>query len=142
MSTNEILDINLEEDRYSRLRLIPWWDQELLASSKAMVVGAGALGNELLKNLALVGWGHILVVDLDTIENTNLSRSVLYREADEGRSKAQVAAERVKEINPDINITWIKGNINDIGLGIFRSMHLVFGGLDNREARLAINHKR
>jgi len=67
--------INLDEDRYSRLRMIPWWDQELLSRSKVVVVGAGALGNEILKNLALLGIGGILIVDVDQVETSNLSRS-------------------------------------------------------------------
>ena len=54
MADNEIqLDSSdFEEDRYSRLRLIPWWDQERLKNAAIMVVGAGAIGNELIKNLA------------------------------------------------------------------------------------------
>lgn len=128
------------EDRYSRLRLISWWDQELLRNSRVMVVGTGAIGNELLKNLAMLGIGKVFLVDLDTVENSNLSRSVLFRQADEGRPKAQVAAERMTDINPDIQVRWFRGNVvYDVGLGVFRAMNVVLGGLDNREARLAIN---
>ncbi|HAV20946.1 MAG TPA: thiamine biosynthesis protein ThiF, partial [Firmicutes bacterium] len=90
----EITVADLEEDRYSRLRLIPWWDQSKLKNAKVMVVGAGALGNEVIKNLALVGVGNILIIDMDIIENSNLSRSVLFRAEDCGRLKAEVAAER------------------------------------------------
>lgn len=129
-----------EEDRYSRLRLIPWWDQEKLRKARVMVVGAGALGNEILKNLALLGVGNIFIIDMDEIENSNLSRSVLYRAKDEGRSKAETAANAVKEINPDINVEFFNGNIvYDLGLGVFRFMDVIIGGLDNREARLSIN---
>jgi adenylyltransferase/sulfurtransferase len=92
---------DFNEDRYSRLRLIPWWDQEKLRTARTMVVGAGAIGNELLKNLALLGIGHIFAIDMDRIENSNLTRSILFRQKDEGRYKAEVAAERVREINPD-----------------------------------------
>lgn len=128
------------DDRYSRLRLIPWWDQELLKRSRVMVVGAGAIGNEILKNLAMLGVGNVFVVDLDTIENSNLSRSVLFRVADEGRSKAEVASERMRDINPDIRVRAFRGNVvHDVGLGVFRAMDVVLGGLDNREARLGIN---
>jgi molybdopterin/thiamine biosynthesis adenylyltransferase len=128
------------EDRYSRLRLIPWWDQELLRQTKVLVVGAGALGNEILKNLALVGIGNILVLDLDRVENSNLSRSVLFRTTDEGKSKAEAAAHMIKEINPDCQVQWLETNVvYDLGLGVYNWADLVIGGLDNREARLAIN---
>lgn len=128
------------EDRYSRLRGISWWEQERLRSAKVMVVGAGALGNEILKNLALLGIGNIFIIDMDRIEQSNLSRSVLYRSGDEGREKATVAAARVMELNPDVNATAFVGNaLYDLGLGAFRAADLVLGGLDSREARLGIN---
>ena len=128
------------EDKYSRLKLIPWWDQLKLSKATIMVVGAGAIGNELIKNLALLGIGRILIIDMDSIENTNLTRSVLYRAADIGRNKAEVAAERAMEMNPDVRAKgWNANIIDDVGLGVFRRMDVVLGGLDNREARLAIN---
>ena len=136
----ELNSSDFEEDRYSRLRLIPWWDQEKIQKAKIMVVGAGALGNELVKNLTLLGIGNILILDMDSIENSNLTRSVLFRRNDVGRYKAEVAAERAREINPDVNAVGIVANIiDDVGLGVFRRMDVVLGGLDNREARLAIN---
>lgn len=131
---------DFEEDRYSRLRLIPWWDQKRISNAKVMVVGAGAIGNELIKNLALLGVGNIIILDMDSIENSNLTRSVLFRRDDVGRYKSEVASERAMEINPDVNAVGIIANIiDDIGLGFFRRMDVVLGGLDNREARLAIN---
>lgn len=141
VSLPAVLEVTDEpEDRYSRLRLIPWWDQDRLRAARVMVVGAGALGNEILKNLALLGVGHIFVVDLDTVEQSNLSRSILYRASDEGAPKAEVAAARVREINPDVRVRALQGDIStDVGLGVFRAMDVVIGGLDNREARLAIN---
>lgn len=131
---------DFEEDRYSRLRLIPWWDQDRLKNAAVMVVGAGAIGNELIKNLTLLGIGRILIFDMDAIESTNLTRSVLYRAKDVGRYKAEVAAERAMEMNPDVKAKAFVANIiDDVGLGVFRRMDVVLGGLDNREARLAIN---
>ena len=141
MENNLELDSSdFEEDQYSRLRLIPWWDQERLTNAMIMVVGAGAIGNELIKNLSLLGIGKILVYDMDSIENTNLTRSVLYRRKDVGRFKAEVAAERAMEINPDVHAkAFVSNIIDDVGLGVFRRMDVVLGGLDNREARLHIN---
>lgn len=128
------------QDRYSRLRLISWWDQERLARARVMVVGAGALGNEALKNLALLGVGYIYLIDYDTIEASNLTRSVLYRETHSGRSKAEVAAEAVRDINPDCRVFAVHGNVmTDVGLGVFADCDVVIGCLDNREARLWVN---
>ena len=141
MSNNiDLESLDFAEDRYSRLRLIPWWDQERLANATIMVVGAGAIGNELIKNLSLLGIGKILVIDMDQIENTNLTRSVLFRAKDVGRNKAEVATERAIELNPDVKAKAFVANvIDDVGLGVFRRMDIVLGGLDNREARLSIN---
>lgn len=129
-----------DEDRYSRLRLISWWNQEKLCAAKVLVVGAGALGNEVLKNLALLGVGKVLVIDLDEIEESNLTRSVLFRSSDRGKSKAVAAAKMLHEINPDTHVVPIHGNVmTDIGLGVFRDVDVVIGCLDNREARLWVN---
>src|SRR6516225_4840179 len=81
-----------QEDRFHRFRLIGWWDQARLRRARVLVIGAGALGNEIIKNLALLGVGTLFIADLDRVENSNLSRSVLYRADDRGRFKAAVAA--------------------------------------------------
>jgi molybdopterin-synthase adenylyltransferase len=129
-----------DSDRYSRLRLIAWWDQDKLRAAKVLVVGAGAIGNEVLKNLALLGVGQAWVVDCDEIEDSNLTRSILFRHADCGKSKAIAAAEEMRNINPDVRVTSIYGNvITDVGLGLFRDVDVVIGCLDNREARLWVN---
>lgn len=129
-----------ESDRYHTFGYISWWRQEVVREATVLVVGAGALGNEVLKNLALMGVGQILIVDFDTIEDSNLSRSVLFRENDRGRSKAEVAAEGVKSLNPDVAVKAWHGDINyELGLGVFRHVDAIIGCLDNREARLSIN---
>jgi len=130
----------VEDDRFSRLRLIPWWDQEKIRSTNVLVVGAGALGNEILKNLALLGFLNIVVVDLDTIEVSNLSRSILFRASDVGRSKAEGVARAYRDILPEATVRPIEANVmRDCGLGLFAWADLILGGLDNREARLWIN---
>ena len=132
--------IELEEDRYARLRLIPWWDQSLLRESRVMVIGAGALGNEIVKDLALLGIGTILVVDFDEIETSNLSRSVLYRSADRGNLKAHAAVSAVHEINPECRAYALHADVrHGVGLGVFRWADVVICGLDNTAARLAVN---
>ena len=140
MNTFDLEEKDFEENRYSRLELIPWWNQELLHNACIMVVGAGAIGNELIKNLALLGIGKIVIVDMDKIEQTNLTRSILYRMSNVGEYKCEAAAKAAMEINSDVKAIALNSNIvNDIGLGVFRKVDMVLGGLDNREARLAIN---
>jgi molybdopterin/thiamine biosynthesis adenylyltransferase len=131
-----------DNDRYSRLRLIPWWRQERLTAARVLVVGAGALGNEVLKNLALLGVGTTYVIDLDDVETSNLSRSVLFRAEDGGKPKSEVAARRAREINPDVTMIPMRGDvITDLGLGLFADVDVVIGCLDNREARLWVNRQ-
>lgn len=128
------------ESRYGRHHLIDWWDQEKLKNSRVLVVGAGALGNEVLKNLALVGVGNITVVDFDTVSITNLTRSVLFRESDVGRTKVEVARQRILELNPDIAVETICGDLEfDIGIGDVGEHDLIIGCLDSVNARWAIN---
>lgn len=139
---SEILTLDPDGDkhRFSRFKLIRWWDQERLNNARILVIGAGALGNEILKNLALLGIGNVVVVDMDKIETSNLSRSVLFREKDCGRYKAEVAAERAQELFPELKITALCENVvTDLGLGVYFWADIIIGGLDNREARLAIN---
>lgn len=140
MSDAVRIDLNADEDRFSRFRLISWWDQGRLNKARALVIGAGALGNEIIKNLALLGVGQLFVADLDKIEESNLSRSVLFRTTDCGHSKARVAAARARDIYPGMQVQEFVGNIvYDLGLGVYRWADVIIGGLDNREARVAIN---
>ncbi|HID75155.1 MAG TPA: ThiF family adenylyltransferase [Planctomycetaceae bacterium] len=128
------------EGRFARFELISWWDQSRLARARILLVGVGALGNEILKNLALLGVGHVLLVDLDRVEHSNLSRSILFRPEDCGQFKAEIAARRAREIYPEMCVRPICGNaLYDLGLGPYRWADVVMAGLDNREARVAIN---
>jgi molybdopterin/thiamine biosynthesis adenylyltransferase len=132
--------VSVTEDRFSRFRLIGWWDQEKIRSARVLVIGAGALGNEILKNLALLGFGNIVVVDMDVIDATNLSRSILYRSTDVGKRKADVAAKATRDIFPEASVHPINANVvHGLGLGLFGWADIVLAGLDNREARLWIN---
>jgi adenylyltransferase/sulfurtransferase len=139
---NHVLRLNNDggDGRFARFELMAWWDQQRLAQAKILVIGAGALGNEILKNLALLGVGNVFVADLDVIETSNLSRSVLFRQQDCGLAKARVAAERAAAIYPEIRVQPFVGNIvYELGLGVYRWADVILGALDNREARVAIN---
>lgn len=129
-----------EGERFSRFGLIEWWDQARLARAKVVVIGAGALGNELVKNCALLGVGAVAIVDFDAVEVSNLSRSVLFRTADAGRPKAEVAAAAARALYPGQRAIALHADVvHGVGLGLFRWADVVLGALDNREARLAVN---
>ena len=99
-----------------------------------------ALGNEVIKNLVLLGIGHLLVVDMDRIEQSNLSRSVLFRAEHEGSFKAVAAVQAARGLYPEIHAEALVGNVlAEVGLGCFRWAQIVVGALDNREARVFVN---
>jgi adenylyltransferase/sulfurtransferase len=140
MADSDTSVIRVQEGRFARFEAIEWWNQARLARTRVLVVGAGALGNEVIKNLALLGIGHVAITDMDRIELSNLSRSVLFRAADEGRKKSECAARAAREIFPGMQAHALEGNIlAELGLGWFRWADVVIGALDNREARVFVN---
>jgi molybdopterin/thiamine biosynthesis adenylyltransferase len=135
-----VITLSDSDGRFARFELMAWWDQQRLSRAKILLIGAGALGNEILKNFALLGVGNVFVADLDVVETSNLSRSVLFRPQDCGRPKARVVAERATEIYPELRVQPFCGNVvYELGLGVFRWADVVLAALDNREARVAIN---
>jgi adenylyltransferase/sulfurtransferase len=129
----------LDDSRYARQTLITWWDQEKLRDSRVLVVGAGALGNEIVKNLTLVGVGTIEIVDMDNIEHSNLARCVFFDESSEGSDKATVLAAQAHRLNPDVVTVAHVMPVQQLGAAYLRHFDLVIGALDNREARLWVN---
>ncbi len=136
--------VDPEQNPFDRQERIDWWDQQRLKCAKVLVVGAGAIGNETLKNLALLGIGNIYIADFDVVSTSNLSRTVLFRRGDKGKKKARIAAERTRELSllQDVRVHWFHGDVVwELGSGVFRSVDLVLGCLDNVETRLAINRQ-
>lgn len=122
--------------------LLSWFKKEKVKNARVLVAGAGALGNEVVKNLALFGIGQIYVVDFDRIEISNLTRSVLFREEDAYNHsfKSEVVAKRAMEINPQIKVTPIVGNLfSEVGFGLYNSVDVIIGCLDSRIARYLLN---
>ncbi|XP_052714567.1 SUMO-activating enzyme subunit 2-like [Crassostrea angulata] len=110
-------------------------------SCKLLVVGAGGIGCELLKNLVLTGFHDIVVIDLDTIDVSNLNRQFLFRKEHVGKSKAQVAKESALNFNPNAKITAYRDSIMspDYGVDFFKKFTMVMNALDNRAARNHVN---
>uniref|UniRef100_A0A4W6EEJ8 SUMO-activating enzyme subunit 2 n=1 Tax=Lates calcarifer TaxID=8187 RepID=A0A4W6EEJ8_LATCA len=112
-----------------------------LSTCKVLVVGAGGIGCELLKNLVLTGFKNIEVIDLDTIDVSNLNRQFLFQKKHVGKSKAQVAKESALQFCPSANITAYHDSIMnpDYNVEFFRKFMLVMNALDNRAARNHVN---
>ncbi|KAI9579277.1 SUMO-activating enzyme subunit 2-like [Glossina fuscipes] len=116
--------------------------QEKIKSSKLLVVGAGGIGCEILKNLVLSGFPYIEIIDLDTIDLSNLNRQFLFHREHVGKSKAQVARESALQFNPDVKIKAYHDSIigTDYGVNFFQNFDVVLNALDNRAARNHVNH--
>ncbi|KAI0017742.1 ThiF family protein [Xylariomycetidae sp. FL0641] len=130
----------LDRDTFNRQSLGP----SLNASVKeadVLMVGAGGIGCELLKNLVLTGFRRVDIVDLDTIDLSNLNRQFLFRHEHIKKSKALVAKEAAEKFNPRVNIVAHHANIKDPQFNIkwFKGFKLVFNALDNLDARRHVN---
>ncbi|TXT55539.1 MAG: putative E1-like ubiquitin activating protein [Promethearchaeota archaeon] len=124
---------------FARQTLLDGWDQNILNESCVLIVGAGALGCEIAKDFALMGIGKIIIVDLDKVETSNLSRQMLFRPGDEGRPKAEVAAERLKEMNPFLSVEYYFDKLQNLPMDVYEEADVIIAALDNFNARLDLN---
>uniref|UniRef100_A0A5B7AKL6 SUMO-activating enzyme subunit n=2 Tax=Davidia involucrata TaxID=16924 RepID=A0A5B7AKL6_DAVIN len=112
-----------------------------IKGAKVLMVGAGGIGCELLKTLALSGFQDIHIIDMDTIEVSNLNRQFLFRQSHVGQSKAKVARDAVLKFKPHISITPYHANVKDpdFNVDFFKQFNVVLNGLDNLDARRHVN---
>uniref|UniRef100_A0A182WFG0 SUMO-activating enzyme subunit n=1 Tax=Anopheles minimus TaxID=112268 RepID=A0A182WFG0_9DIPT len=115
--------------------------QKKITDSKVLVVGAGGIGCEVLKNLVLTGFTDIEIIDLDTIDVSNLNRQFLFHKEHVGKSKANVARESALSFNPNAKIKAYHDSIttNNYGVNFFQRFSIVLNALDNRAARSHVN---
>jgi molybdopterin/thiamine biosynthesis adenylyltransferase len=130
----------MDPDRYLRHSLIDWFSQAEVRAARVAVIGAGAVGNEVVKNLALLGAGALDVYDFDRVEIHNLTRSVFLRESDVGASKAEALVARAREVDPAVELRAVEGDFwRTLRLSSLADYSAVACGVDNFEARLRLN---
>jgi len=130
----------MNTERYQRHFLVDWFDQEKLSASSVVVIGAGAVGNEVLKNLCLLGVGRIHIIDFDRIEEHNLTRTILFKPADVGKFKAEAAALACQQIDPNVKVTFSNSDFwQSLSFSELRTYDAVLCCVDNLEARIRLN---
>lgn len=128
---------HFDEDRFDRSRRTGWIDIDSINEKRCLVVGAGALGNEVVKNLVLSGFRDITVVDMDHVVRSNLNRCVFFRSSDvDGESKSDIVAKRASDLDGDVKIISKTMTIQEFDDWDF---DIVLGCLDNVAARLHVN---
>ena len=139
-------DVTFSSDefaRYSRHLIMPevgLEGQKAIKSSSVLIIGAGGLGSPSATYLAAAGVGRIGIVDFDTIDKSNLHRQILYSEQDVGKSKAEVAKERLLKVNPNISIELHKVRLDSSNaLGILKNYDIIMDGTDNFPTRYLVN---
>ena len=127
----------VDRDRYDRMRRIDWVDVDSIQEKRCLIVGAGALGNEVVKDMVLAGFRKMTVVDMDHIVTSNLSRCLFFRDSDVKKvMKADVVASRASEMDPDVEITPVVSDIKELDDWHY---DIVIGCLDNISARMHVN---
>lgn len=130
-----------QRTRYDRNILIPGFGvegQQKLASARVLVIGAGGLGSPVLLYLAAAGVGHFGIADSDVVEETNLQRQVIHRQADVGASKTESAARAARELNPDAQITRLEKLEGQALAAAVADYDLVLDCTDNFAAKFGI----
>lgn len=130
-----------DDDRFDRSRRVGWLDVDAISEAKALMVGAGALGNEVAKNLALSGVRRLTIVDMDRIVGSNLNRCLFFscEDVSARRAKADVVAEGFRKLLPDSKPVPVVSRVEDLPDSIYREHDIVFGCLDNVNARVHVN---
>lgn len=137
----------VNDDRYNRQKLIPEWNQEIIDQSTVLILGVGALGSVLAVNLALTGVRKLILVDFDTIELSNLNRQLLFSDVDIGKNKAEVAVEKLKLVNPHIEVEAHPYAMEDLPKKVIKQIDIIASCLDTFQGRrwansLAIREKK
>jgi len=125
--------------RYDRQIRIEGWDQEKFRKASVLVAGVGALGSIIATNLTLSGIGQLILVDMDTVEISNLNRQLLFRKRDVRKYKSEVASKRLRRLNPDIDIVSLPMKLENVKRSYYEKADVIVAGLDSFDARRWLN---
>ncbi len=129
--------------RYGRHIMLPQVDitgQQKLLDSTALIIGMGGLGSPIAMYLAAAGVGHLILVDFDVVELSNLQRQIIHHTADLGRLKVESARDTLLALNPDVKVTCIAQRLDDQALAEqVKQADVVLDGSDNFKTRFAVN---
>ena len=142
MVMEEPLRIGAQDDEvFDRSRRIGWLDLESIFNARVMMVGAGALGNEVGKNLALSGFRRLTIVDMDHVVGSNLNRCLFFTKEDarRGAKKAEVVAREISKISTIADPIALDTRIEEVPDSVLREQDLILGCLDNIQARIHVN---
>ena len=121
--------------------LIAWGDegQRRIRSATVLLAGAGAIGNEVAKNLSMLGLGRLFIVDRDVVELSNVSRMIFFETSDLGKNKAEVLAENVHKKYPFVETFAYRGDLESMPLKLFLDSEVIVSGLDNLVSRIYLS---
>ena len=129
--------------RYSRQIMLPEIDaegQSRLANATVIIIGLGGLGSAASIYLAAAGIGHLVLVDFDTVDLSNLQRQIVHTTADIGRLKVESASDRLLALNPDLKLTLINRVLTETELtDLMQGVDIVIDATDNFDTRFALN---
>lgn len=132
-----------DEDKFERSKRIGWLKLDSVFEARAMIVGAGALGNEVAKNLLLSGFRRITIVDMDHVVGSNLNRCLFFskRDAESRRMKAEVVARGLSAMSDDVDPVPLVGRVEDVPDSTLKRQSVILGCLDNIQSRVNVNSR-
>jgi molybdopterin/thiamine biosynthesis adenylyltransferase len=110
--------------------------QSLIENSQVFLAGAGAIGNEVAKNLAMLGVRKLVIVDYDLVETSNLSRTVFFEKGDVGKPKAEVLSRKLQKNYPYVDPIVYRSRVEDLPTEVYLNSDVIVSGLDNVPSRM------
>jgi molybdopterin/thiamine biosynthesis adenylyltransferase len=131
----------MDRDRHDRAKRLGWFDIDKVSHAKVTVVGCGALGNEAVKNLVLLGFKHLTLIDMDKVVGANLNRCLFFSNNDAAKGTLKVEAVKMGALAlaPEAEIRTHAEKVEALGERLVNNVDVILGCLDNIAARLHVN---